>query len=104
MRIDLVTIFPGYFDALDLSLMGRAQEAGLLDVHVHDLRRWTHDRHHSVDDAPYGGGAGMVMRPDVWGRALDEVLVADVAHVDEGAEAPAVPPPVDPEGLSLIHI
>lgn len=98
MRIDLVTIFPGYFDALDLSLMGRAQEAGLLDVHVHDLRRWTHDRHHSVDDAPYGGGAGMVMRPDVWGRALDEVLVADVAHVGEGAEAPAVPPPVDPEG------
>lgn len=104
MRIDLVTIFPGYFDALDLSLMGRAQEAGLLDVHVHDLRRWTHDRHHSVDDAPYGGGAGMVMRPDVWGRALDEVLVAEVAHAGEGADAAEVPPPVDPEGPSARRV
>ncbi|WP_043536430.1 tRNA (guanosine(37)-N1)-methyltransferase TrmD [Actinomyces polynesiensis] len=74
MRIDLVTIFPAYFAALDLSLLGRAQEEGLLDVGVHDLRAWTDDRHRTVDDAPYGGGAGMVMRADVWGRALDEVL------------------------------
>lgn len=74
MRIDLVSIFPDYFAALDLSLMGKAKEVGLLDVHVHDLRRWTHDRHHSVDAPPFGGGAGMVMRPDVWGEALDEVL------------------------------
>jgi len=74
MRIDLVTIFPDYFAALDLSLMGRAQEAGLLGVGVHDLREWTDDRHRTVDDTPYGGGAGMVMRADVWGRALDDVL------------------------------
>lgn len=97
MRVDLVTIFPGYFDALDLSLMGRAQEAGLLDVHVHDLRRWTHDRHRTVDGAPYGGGAGMVMRPDVWGRALDEILVADVAPAATGTDTGSgVPEPVDP--------
>jgi tRNA (guanine37-N1)-methyltransferase len=73
MRIDLVSIFPGYFDALDLSLAGKAQAAGLLDVHAHDLRRWTHDRHRTVDDTPYGGGAGMVMRPEPWGEALDEL-------------------------------
>jgi tRNA (guanine37-N1)-methyltransferase len=73
VRIDLVSIFPGYFDALDLSLAGKAQQAGLLDVHRHDLRRWTHDRHRTVDDTPYGGGAGMVMRPEPWGEALDEL-------------------------------
>jgi len=83
MRLDLVTIFPAYFQVLDLSLMGRAQQAGLLDVAVHDLRDWTTDRHRGVDDAPYGGGAGMVMRADVWGRALDEVLALD----DDGAGA-----------------
>ncbi|MDC4232952.1 tRNA (guanosine(37)-N1)-methyltransferase TrmD [Actinomyces sp. B33] len=84
MRIDLVTIFPQYFTALDLSLIGRAGQSGLLDLRVHDLRGWTTDRHHSVDDAPYGGGAGMVMRPDVWGRALDEVLAQD-PRVDEAS-------------------
>jgi tRNA (guanine37-N1)-methyltransferase len=73
VRVDVVTIFPGYLAPLSLSLVGRAREAGLLDLHVHDLRAWTTDRHRSVDDTPYGGGAGMVMRPDVWGRALDEV-------------------------------
>jgi tRNA (guanine37-N1)-methyltransferase len=73
VRIDLVSIFPGYFEALELSLAGRAQEASLLDVHVHDLRRWTHDRHRTVDDTPYGGGAGMVMKPEPWGDALDEL-------------------------------
>jgi tRNA (guanine37-N1)-methyltransferase len=73
MRIDLVTIFPAWFDSLDVSLTGKARESGLLDVVVHDLRDWTHDRHRTVDDTPYGGGAGMVMRPEPWGEALDAV-------------------------------
>lgn len=74
MRIDVVTIFPDYLAALDLSLVGKARRSGLLDLRVHDLRDWTTDRHRTVDDTPFGGGAGMVMRPDIWGRALDEVL------------------------------
>ena len=73
-RIDVVTIFPGYLAPLELSLVGKARAAGLLTVDVHDLRSWTSDRHRTVDDTPFGGGAGMVMRPDVWGQALDEVL------------------------------
>ncbi|WP_278237056.1 tRNA (guanosine(37)-N1)-methyltransferase TrmD [Isoptericola sp. AK164] len=77
MRIDVVTIFPEYLAALDLSLVGKARRAGLLDLRVHDLRDWTDDRHRTVDDTPFGGGAGMVMRADVWGRALDELLAAD---------------------------
>jgi tRNA (guanine37-N1)-methyltransferase len=71
MRIDLVSIFPDYFGPLDLSLAGKARAAGLLEVATHDLRTWTHDRHHTVDDTPYGGGAGMVMKPEPWGEALD---------------------------------
>ena len=74
MRIDVVSIFPAYLAPLDLSLVGKARTAGLLDVRVHDLRDWTTDRHRTVDDTPFGGGAGMVMRPDVWGAALDDVL------------------------------
>jgi tRNA (guanine37-N1)-methyltransferase len=73
MRIDVVTIFPEYLAPLELSLPGKARDKGLLEVHVHDLRHWTHDRHHTVDDTPYGGGAGMVMKPEPWGEALDEV-------------------------------
>jgi tRNA (guanine37-N1)-methyltransferase len=73
MRIDIVTIFPDYLTPLDLSLIGKAREDGLLDVRVHDLRDFAHDRHRSVDDTPYGGGAGMVMRPEPWGEALDAV-------------------------------
>ena len=76
MRIDVVSIFPDYLAPLDLSLAGKARRSGLLDVHVHDLRRWTHDRHHTVDDTPYGGGAGMVMKPEPWGEALDEISAA----------------------------
>lgn len=68
MRIDVVTIFPDYLAPLELSLIGKAREQGLLDVRVHDLREHTHDRHRTVDDTPYGGGAGMVMRPEPWGR------------------------------------
>ena len=75
-RIDVVTIFPGYLAPLEFSLVGKARAAGLLTVDVHDLRDWTTDAHRTVDDTPFGGGAGMVMRPDVWGRALDEVLAA----------------------------
>jgi tRNA (guanine37-N1)-methyltransferase len=77
MRLDVVTIFPDYFTPLGLSLIGKAREQGLLDVGVHDLRRWATDRHRTVDDTPYGGGAGMVMRPDVWGVALDDLAPPD---------------------------
>ena len=73
MRIDVISIFPDYLAPLELSLAGRARESGLLDVRIHDLRDWTHDRHRTVDDTPYGGGAGMVMKPEPWGEALDEV-------------------------------
>ena len=73
MRIDVVTIFPEYLAPLSLSLIGKAREQGLLDLAVHDLRGFTRDRHRSVDDTPYGGGAGMVMRPEPWGAALDHV-------------------------------
>ncbi len=76
MRIDVVTIFPDYLAPLSLSLVGRARDSGLLDVRVHDLRDWTHDRHRTVDDTPYGGGAGMVMRPEPWGEALDALVPA----------------------------
>ncbi len=87
MRVDVVTIFPEYLAPLDLSLVGKARSTGILDVRVHDLRDWTTDRHRTVDDTPFGGGAGMVMRPDVWGSALDEVLGLDRAA--DGAAEPA---------------
>ncbi|KQO82559.1 MULTISPECIES: tRNA (guanosine(37)-N1)-methyltransferase TrmD [unclassified Frigoribacterium] len=74
MRIDIVSIFPEFFGVLDISLIGKARQQGLLDVAVHDLRDFTHDRHRTVDDTPYGGGAGMVMRAEPWGDALDHVL------------------------------
>jgi tRNA (guanine37-N1)-methyltransferase len=73
VRIDVVSIFPEYLAPLELSLPGKARERGLLDLHVHDLRDWAHDRHRTVDDTPYGGGAGMVMKPEPWGEALDAV-------------------------------
>jgi tRNA (guanine37-N1)-methyltransferase len=74
MRVDLITIFPDYFAPLTLSLFGKAQEAGLVEVEIHDLRTFTLDKHKTVDDAPYGGGPGMVMSPVVWGDAIDSVL------------------------------
>ncbi|OII40947.1 MULTISPECIES: tRNA (guanosine(37)-N1)-methyltransferase TrmD [unclassified Plantibacter] len=77
MRIDIVTIFPTFFDALDLSLLGKAKQSGLIELDVHDLRDSTHDRHRTVDDTPYGGGAGMVMKPEPWGEALDGILGDD---------------------------
>jgi tRNA (guanine37-N1)-methyltransferase len=73
MRIDVVTIFPGYLRPLREALLGKAIQRGLIELAVHDLRDWTHDVHRAVDDAPFGGGPGMVMRPQVWGEALDEV-------------------------------
>ena len=88
MRIDVVSIFPDYLAPLRLSLVGKAVAAGTFDLRVHDLRDRTHDRHRTVDDTPYGGGPGMVMKPEPWGEALDAIL----------AEAPGrprlvVPPP-----------
>ena len=77
MQIDAITIFPDYFAPLQLSLLGKARESGLLSINVHDLRAHTTDVHHTVDDAPYGGGAGMVMLADVWGNAIDGVLDDD---------------------------
>jgi tRNA (guanine37-N1)-methyltransferase len=75
VRVDVVSIFPEYLSGpLGVSLLGKAVERGLLDVHLHDLRQWTSDRHRTVDDTPYGGGAGMVMRPEPWGLALDAVV------------------------------
>jgi tRNA (guanine37-N1)-methyltransferase len=74
VRIDIVTIFPEFFSVLDVSLLGRAREKGLIEVIVHDLRDFTHDRHRTVDDTPSGGGAGMVMKPEPWGEALDAIL------------------------------
>ncbi len=74
MRIEAVSIFPDYFQPLELSLLGKAREAGLVSFEAHDLRTWTYDRHKTVDDTPYGGGAGMVMKPEPWGEALDQLI------------------------------
>lgn len=81
MKIDIVSVFPEYFDVLNLSLFGKAQAKGLIEVHTHNLRDWTHDVHHSVDDTPVGGGAGMVMKPTVWAECLDELLGLDACDV-----------------------
>ena len=77
MRVDVITIFPEYVEPLRAALLGRAIERGLVSLGVHDLRNWTHDVHRAVDDSPYGGGPGMVMKPQVWGDALDEVCAGD---------------------------
>ncbi|WP_448750113.1 tRNA (guanosine(37)-N1)-methyltransferase TrmD [Actinomyces sp.] len=79
MRFDLISIFPDYFAPLTLSLMGKAEDAGLVTLAAHDLRQWATGKHRSVDDTPYGGGAGMVMRADVWARALDDALATPLA-------------------------
>jgi tRNA (guanine37-N1)-methyltransferase len=87
MRIDIVTIFPEYFAALDVSLIGKAARRGDIVFGVHDLRTWTRDVHHTVDDAPFGGGPGMVMKPEPWGAALDALVP------DDGAARLVVPTP-----------
>jgi tRNA (guanine37-N1)-methyltransferase len=90
MRVDVVTIFPDYLAPLELSLLGRARRAGILDVAVHDLRTFTHDRHRTIDDAPLGGGAGMVMRPEPWGEALDHVLAAGRSALGDATAVPTL--------------
>ena len=89
MRIDVVSIFPAYLEPLRLSLAGKAIDAGLIDLRVHDLREYAHDRHRTVDDAPYGGGPGMVMAPGPWGEALDAIAASDPA----GAPLLVIPTP-----------
>jgi tRNA (guanine37-N1)-methyltransferase len=76
MRLDIVTIFPEYFAPLDVSLLGKARQRGVVDVRLHDLRGWALDKHRTVDDTPYGGGPGMVMKPEPWGEALDAIIPA----------------------------
>ncbi|MCK0092470.1 tRNA (guanosine(37)-N1)-methyltransferase TrmD [Rhodococcus sp. HNM0563] len=82
MRLDVVTIFPEYLEPLRAALLGKAIDKGLISVGVHNLRDWTHDVHKAVDDSPYGGGPGMVMKPTVWGPALDDVLDVDESETD----------------------
>jgi tRNA (guanine37-N1)-methyltransferase len=101
VRIDIVTIFPDYFGPIDpagqvgpsgplgVSLIGKAGARGDIDFRVHDLRRWTTDVHHAVDDSPFGGGPGMVMKPDVWGAALDDVLAEAAAGAAPAEASPA---------------
>jgi tRNA (guanine37-N1)-methyltransferase len=91
MRVDIVTIFPEYLGPLGLSLIGRARAAGQLEITVHDLRRWTHDVHRTVDDTPYGGGPGMVMRPEPWGEAFDTLI-------------PDGPPAASPSGPTRVIV
>jgi tRNA (guanine37-N1)-methyltransferase len=81
MRIDIVTIFPEFFDVLDVSLVGKARESGLISIEATNLRDFTHDVHKTVDDSPYGGGAGMVMRPEPWGEALDSLVTDNTVLV-----------------------
>jgi tRNA (guanine37-N1)-methyltransferase len=81
MRIDVITIFPDYLQPIRQSLPGKAIEAGIVEFEVHNLRRWTHDVHHSVDGPPYGGGPGMVMKAPVWGEALDEICTSETLLV-----------------------
>lgn len=88
MRLDVVTIFPEYLEPLNVSLVGKARARGQLDVRIHDLRQWTHDKHNTVDDTPYGGGPGMVMKPEPWGEGLDAILASG-----DGAPVVVVPTP-----------
>jgi tRNA (guanine37-N1)-methyltransferase len=81
MKIDAISIFPEFFDVLDISLLGKARDQGLITFQAHDLRQWTSDKHKTVDDTPYGGGAGMVMKPEPWGEALDSVITPETAVV-----------------------
>ncbi len=81
MRIDAISIFPDYFAPLDLSLLGKARANDLINFHAHDLRTWTHDVHRTVDDSPYGGGAGMLMKPEPWGEAFDEILTPETTVI-----------------------
>ena len=102
MRYDVVTIFPEYLEPLKLSLLGNAREKGLVDLHLHDLRDYTFDRHRTVDDTPYGGGAGMVMKPEPWGLALDEVLAASPLKTATEDSAEGADPAADTRPLLIV--
>lgn len=102
MRYDVVTIFPEYLEPLKLSLLGKAREKGLVDLHLHDLRDYTFDRHRTVDDTPYGGGAGMVMKPEPWGLALDEVLTASPLKTATEDSAEGTEPAADTRPLLIV--
>lgn len=102
MRYDVVTIFPEYLEPLKLSLLGKAREKGLVDLHLHDLRDYTFDRHRTVDDTPYGGGAGMVMKPEPWGLALDEVLAASPLQTATEDSAEDADPAADTRPLLIV--
>lgn len=102
MRYDVVTIFPEYLEPLKLSLLGKAREKGLVDLHLHDLRDYTFDRHRTVDDTPYGGGAGMVMKPEPWGLALDEVLAASPLQTATEDSAEGTDPAADTRPLLIV--
>lgn len=95
MDIDIVSVFPEYFEVLNLSLLGKAQAKGLVHVSSHNLRDWTHDVHHSVDDTPVGGGAGMVMKPEVWAECLDELLGLAPQEIVETVHETAIPDNTD---------
>lgn len=102
MRYDVVTIFPEYLEPLKLSLLGKAREKGLVDLHLHDLRDYTFDRHRTVDDTPYGGGAGMVMKPEPWGLALDEVLAVSPLQTATEDSAEGADPAADTRPLLIV--
>ncbi|GLX02934.1 tRNA (guanosine(37)-N1)-methyltransferase TrmD [Microtetraspora sp. NBRC 16547] len=91
MRVDIISIFPEYFAPLDVSLMGKARERGILDIRLHQLRDWAHDVHRTVDDTPYGGGPGMVMKPEIWGEAIDAVIGAALAERARGTGETGAP-------------
>jgi tRNA (guanine37-N1)-methyltransferase len=105
VRIDIVTIFPGYFAPLSMSLIGKAADRGDIEFGVHDLRAWARDVHHTVDDTPYGGGPGMVMKPEPWGEALDTLLPitttsSSPATSSPATSSPATSSPTNPNGPS----
>ncbi len=101
MRLDFVTIFPDYFAPLDLSLLGKARERGDLEIGIHDLRTWTDDVHRTVDDSPYGGGPGMIMRPEPWGRALTATHRRDARAASFGCRVAGPDRDADPGGAPL---
>ncbi|MCZ2403878.1 tRNA (guanosine(37)-N1)-methyltransferase TrmD [Paenarthrobacter sp. Z7-10] len=97
MRFDVVSIFPEYLAPLELSLIGKARQDGILELNVHDLRDFATDRHRTVDDTPYGGGAGMVMKPEPWALALEPLAQASAADVPDPVNRTEAAALLDPE-------
>lgn len=81
MKIDVISVFPAYLEPLRLSLIGKAISDGLIELSIHDLRTYAHDKHQTVDDSPYGGGPGMVMKPEPWGEVLDQLVTPETILV-----------------------